>query len=113
MRELEYLIARAVLKAKRRTASTERKGVLSLDALDLDVRATQADSTSPRLPSVVAHAAPPEDFRSAVDGLKRELLTRAIEQHGGNLAAAARALKLDRANLARMAGRLGIEWTPS
>lgn len=113
VRELEYLIARAVLKAKRRTASTERNGVLSLDALDLDLPATRADLSSPRPPSVVAHAAPPEDFRAAVDTLKRELLTRAIEQHGGNLAAAARALKLDRANLARMASRLGIAWTSS
>lgn len=111
VRELEYLIARAVLKAKRRTAGIERNGVLSLDALDLDLPETQTAISSSRFPSVVQHSTPPEDFRAAVDALKRQLLTRAIEQHGGNLAAAARALKLDRANLSRMASRLGIAWT--
>ena len=108
VRELEYLIARAVLKAKRRVANTERTGVLSLDVLDLDL--PEAQTSTPSVPASPAAHVPtlPEDFRAAVDALKRDLLTRAIEQHDGNLAAAARALKLDRANLSRLASRLGI-----
>lgn len=108
VRELEYLIARAVLKAKRRVANTGRNGVLSLDVNDLDL--PEGQTSTPFAPSstVAPHPALPEDFRAAVDALKRELLTRAIEQHNGNLAAAARALNLDRANLSRMVNRLGI-----
>jgi len=97
-----------VLKAKRRTASITRNGVLSLDAPDLDLSETQTAISPCRSPPVVLHFTPSEDFRAAVDVLKRELPTRAIEQHGGNLAAAARAVTLDRANLSRMASRLGI-----
>ena len=109
VRELEHVIARAVLKAKRRTAGMPRNGVLSLDALDLDLPEAQTGIASARLPSDVSRDTLPEDFRGAVDALKRDLLTRAIEHHNGNLAAAARALKLDRANLSRMVIRLGIE----
>ena len=58
-------------------------------------------------------AAPPlagatQDLRSAVEQLQRERVTQALLQHHGNVAAAGRSLGLDRANLVRLAQRLGI-----
>jgi anaerobic nitric oxide reductase transcription regulator len=109
VRELEYLIARAVLKAKRRLLGAGRNGVLSLDIQDLDLPAAQTSIPSARSPTLAQNLSLPDDFRLAVDTLKRDLLKRAIEQNNGNLAAAARVLNLDRANLSRMANLLGIE----
>jgi anaerobic nitric oxide reductase transcription regulator len=47
-------------------------------------------------------------MREAVQRYERELVQAALAAHGGNAAAAARALGLDRANLARLARRLGL-----
>jgi anaerobic nitric oxide reductase transcription regulator len=47
-------------------------------------------------------------LRDAVTDLERRMVLQALEQHGQQWAAAARALRIDPANLARMAKRLGI-----
>lgn len=112
VRELEYLIARAVLKAKRRVSGTGRNGVLSLDVHDLDLPAAQTATPSARAATAAHHPSLPGDFRLAVDALKRALLEQAIDENNGNLAAASRALNLDRANLSRTAKLLGIDIKP-
>lgn len=109
VRELEYLIARAVLKAKRRVPATGRNGVLSLDVHDLDLPVAQTTAPPAGSSTVARQPSLPRDFRVAIDELKRELLEQAIQQNDGNLAAASRALNLDRANLSRTAKLLGIE----
>lgn len=47
-------------------------------------------------------------FREAVDAFQRRLVLEALDRHCGNRAAAARALGMDRANLHRLALRLGL-----
>ncbi|MDV7211776.1 helix-turn-helix domain-containing protein, partial [Azotobacter beijerinckii] len=48
------------------------------------------------------------DLRQAVEGFQRERILAALEAHDHNWAAAARALGVDRANLHRLARRLGL-----
>jgi anaerobic nitric oxide reductase transcription regulator len=107
IRELEHLMARAALKANKRTTSSLAKQVLTLESEDLDFLEATTDhsSTATPLPHS-ADSAPPMDFRSAVDAYKRQLLSDALARHDGNAAAAARSLGLDRANLMRLAARL-------
>ena len=49
------------------------------------------------------------DLRSAVDAYQRQLVLAALARHQDNWAAAARELGLDRANLHRLAVRLGLK----
>ena len=51
------------------------------------------------------------DLRAAVDAFKRHRIEEALARHRGNIAASARALGLDRANLVRLAKRLGVPIT--
>jgi len=53
------------------------------------------------------------DLREEVDAFQRRVIEAALAQHSGNLAATARALGMDRANLARLATRLCISATRS
>lgn len=48
-------------------------------------------------------------LRETVERLERQLIEQALRQHEGNWSAAARALRLDRANLNRLAKRLGVQ----
>ena len=114
VRELEYLVARASLKAKARTAAANqgarhaRAGIVTVEAPDLELAA----SAAPPAPSPAPHLpAPgqPRDLRTEVDEFQKRLVERALAQHRGNAAAAARTLGLDRANLVRLAQRLGVE----
>ncbi len=47
-------------------------------------------------------------LRQAVDELQSRLIRAALARHAGNWATAARELRVDRANLRRLAGRLGL-----
>ncbi|HOI11817.1 MAG TPA: helix-turn-helix domain-containing protein, partial [Myxococcota bacterium] len=47
-------------------------------------------------------------MREAVAAFQRRMIVEALERHGGNRAAAARDLGLDRANFHRLAARLGL-----
>ena len=49
------------------------------------------------------------DLRSAVDAYQRQLVLAALARYQDNWAAAARELGLDRANLHRLAVRLGLK----
>ncbi|SFL89232.1 nitric oxide reductase transcriptional regulator NorR [Variovorax sp. OV329] len=120
VRELEYLIARAALKAKARQASAPahaprhaRAAIVTVEATDLDLEAHAAAlpgvtaapvQDAPRLPPTGT----PRDLRTEVDAFQKRLVEQALEQHQGNTAAAARMLGLDRANLVRLAERLGV-----
>lgn len=108
VRELEHQIARAVLKAKKRVSGSARKDMLVLMADDFDLPAatTTLNAKLPESPDPTRST--PVDYKAAVDDYKRELLESALMQHRGNVTAAARSLGLDRANLARLAARLGV-----
>ena len=115
VRELEHLVARSALKALSAQATKPR--ILSISAADLglgpDLASGAAVDPTPRLPGAPSAPAtmpdsPPPTMREAVESLERRLIEDALRRHDGRWAAAARELGLDRANLARMARRLGL-----
>jgi len=106
VRELEHLIGRSALKALGN--GRERPKILSLSAADLDL-----PTAAPQAPQEQA-LAPPElesgvDLRQATENYQRQLIGACLERHQHNWASAARELGLDRANLGRMAKRLGLK----
>lgn len=114
VRELEHLLGRSVLKALGRCP--QRPRILSLSAEVLDLPAPAAAPAVPSPGASREHAAGPAErgdapaavnLRQAVEQFERELVQKTLAQHGGNWAAAARALGMDRANLGRLAKRLG------
>lgn len=116
VRELEHLIGRSVLKALGRQHPRPR--ILTLTAEDLGLQET----------AVVAHAMPlalcaspldetgatvplaPErlGLRQAVEAFERHCIQDTLQRHHLNWASAARELQIDRANLIRLAKRLGL-----
>ena len=101
VRELSHLISRAALKAH--AGSEERGGILTLDSdqLGLPLGSTALPDEDPALPAA--------SLREATEAFQRQTITLALEQHGQNWTLAAAALGLDRANLARLARRLGLK----
>jgi anaerobic nitric oxide reductase transcription regulator len=130
VRELEHVLARAALRAIDR--QDRRSRVLTLGATDLGLpgvggESVQGAAAAPHLAALgsapvtpgamaagaagaAACALSPQmaPLRESVERYERQLVQAALAAHGGNAAAAARALGLDRANLARLARRLGL-----
>jgi anaerobic nitric oxide reductase transcription regulator len=112
IRELEHLIGRSALKALARQPARPR--ILTLTAADLDLRssgvavsAIDAGTVHDSAPGTGTH--PGHDFRTAVTDCERRLVSASLARNGHNLAASARELGLDRANLNRLAKRLGLK----
>ncbi|MFT3718399.1 nitric oxide reductase transcriptional regulator NorR [Pseudorhodoferax sp.] len=106
VRELEHVLARAALRALARHA--QRPRVLTLAADDLGL-APAAAAATPVPAARSAPALPPAPpLRERVAAFERQAIGEALAAHGGNWAAAARTLGLDRANLVRLARRLGL-----
>ncbi|WP_250440650.1 nitric oxide reductase transcriptional regulator NorR [Caballeronia sp. AZ1_KS37] len=108
VRELEHLIGRSALKAL--AAHRERPRILTLTAADLTLAgdtALAADAAT-RVEAAPLPA-PGADFRDAVTAYERTLILDALKRHNQNWASAARELGLDRANLNRLAKRLGLK----
>lgn len=113
VRELEHLVGRSALKAMGRRARCANS--LELQASDFELPVPEglaagpdshgANSTADRsLPPVA-----PVDLRLAMDHYQRQLIEAGLARNAGNWASAARDLGLDRANLNRMAKRLGLK----
>lgn len=104
VRELEHLIGRAALKAM---AAGERRRILSIgsELLGLPGMAAALPAPSPDSSAVVPAGG---TLRDATEGFQRQRIVSALERHAHNWAAAARELGLDRANLHRLARRLGL-----
>lgn len=122
VRELEHTINRAALKAKSQTMGSGfvEKNVVTIElshigqltnTLDLDIRKQETDINSEQTSDHKPRFSTPSmefGIKLATEDFQRKLITNALNQHGGNWSAAARELKTDRANLNRMAKRLGI-----
>jgi anaerobic nitric oxide reductase transcription regulator len=120
VRELEHLLGRSVVKALGRHVQRPRILTLGADDLGLGNSATlgreSVDASGHKTTDAraVAHAhiatVHTQDLglRDAVADLERRMVLQALAQHDQQWAAAARALQIDPANLARMAKRLGI-----
>ncbi|NDZ18520.1 nitric oxide reductase transcriptional regulator NorR [Variovorax sp. WS11] len=107
VRELEHLIGRSVLKALGR--QPQRPRILSLMAEDLDLPGRRAEPSVQEGEGATPLPSEGLSLRDAVARLERQLVSDALARHGFNRSAAARALGMDRANLARLAKRLGLE----
>jgi anaerobic nitric oxide reductase transcription regulator len=106
VRELEHMIGRSAFKALSR--HRERPRILTLTAPDLGIAPGGSDAAAAS-DTAAAERARDTDFRSAVTAFERSLLADALERNNGNWAAVARALGMDRANLNRLARRLGLK----
>ncbi|UNB60980.1 nitric oxide reductase transcriptional regulator NorR [Pseudomonas syringae group genomosp. 7] len=106
VRELEHLISRAVLKAL--SVSPQKPRILTVEgaALGLDgPAATTAQFTTGIAPAKAEQGA---GLKASVDAFQRALIVDSLERHQGRWAQVARELSVDRANLNRLARRLGI-----
>lgn len=108
VRELEHLISRAVLKAL--SLHTERPKILTIEpgALGIDEGLPIIHSGEPASAGTVPVVKPGEGLKEAVDGFQKGVIVDALSRHHGKWADVARELNLDRANLSRLARRLGI-----
>jgi len=101
VRELEHVVLRAALRA----AGGRRREAVVIDADHLALSPGTA-AASPDAPAPDAYAS--MTLREAVEAFERRLIDDAVRAAGGNWAEAARRLGLHRANLHRMARRLGL-----
>jgi len=127
VRELEHTINRAALKANSRQASNdpERKHVVTLELSHIgqliSVIEGETKESDPKSMATEFFSDPFNSqespfktsfadmgIKSATEDFQRQMITEVLSQHNGNWSAAARQLKTDRANLNRMAKRLGI-----
>jgi anaerobic nitric oxide reductase transcription regulator len=102
VRELEHLIGRSALKALGNCR--ERPKILSLSAKDLDL----PNDSAPLIEEPGEIPVVTGDLRQATEHYQRQVISACLERHQHNWAGAARELGLDRANLGRMAKRLGM-----
>lgn len=106
VRELEHLIGRSALKAL--AGNRDRRRILTLNAADFAFSGVVGGESLEALPAS-APAVVEKDFRSAVTAFERSIVVETLERHQQSWAAAARELGLDRANLNRLAKRLGLK----
>lgn len=108
VRELEHLIGRSILRTLGRHHPRPR--ILTLLASDLGLPEALQDPAQPEpaIPAGEGIATTPLGLRDTMDRMQRQLIDASLSRHGGNWSAAARELQLDRANLMRLAARLGI-----
>lgn len=108
VRELEHLIGRSALKA--RAANRERRRILTLTAADFALSSDIQKQPQPREKFTAEESQiVPKDFRGAVTEFERNMVLDTLARHHQNWAAVARELGLDRANLNRLAKRLGLK----
>ena len=104
VRELEHVIGRAALKA---SARQRARKVTKIELSDFDNLSIVASN-------VQAHEEPIEgreviNLKQQVEQFQARLIRSTLQQEQGNWAATARRLQMDRANLNRLAKRLGIQ----
>lgn len=105
VRELEHVIMRGVLRAKKAPGADAVVEAAHLK----DAQLTALEPGSPPPPPARTPGARPMALAAAVDQFKRRLIKQAVDEAGGNWAEAARALKVDRGNLQRLAQRLKLK----
>lgn len=110
-RELDHLVGRAVLRAAAGVARGAPT-VIGPDLLQLDGPTARLARTADVAPQAsdrgVVVSVGGMTLRDALEETKRTLVLRAVEESGGNWAAAARSLGMARSNLHHMAERLGL-----
>ena len=105
VRELEHALLRASLRA----AAGRRGEPVVIGREHLGIVGPPAPASAADVPA--AGESPAASLREATEQFQRRLIDQALAKANGNWSVAARALGLDRANLRRLAGRLG--WSRS
>ena len=118
VRELEHVIGRAALRARRRgNQAIVRIGLRHIEQLVDSVGSSQdklSSSASNGLNAdlltsgLVVEKGASIGLKLETETFQRQLITRVLSQEAGNWSAAAKRLQTDRANLSRLAKRLGI-----
>ncbi|MCB9524531.1 MAG: nitric oxide reductase transcriptional regulator NorR [Myxococcales bacterium] len=107
VRELEHAVLRAAIRA----AGAGGRAAAVIDAHHLPAVGL-SEAPLPVAGPVPAEP-PPGGLMAEVEALKRRRIHQALDASGGNVAAAARRLGLDRSNLHRLMGRLGVDRGPA
>ncbi len=115
VRELEHLVGRSALKAL--AGHGPRPRIVSLTARHFDFPALTKSQAPPpdtagadglESSAAAQGTAAPVDLRSSTEAHQRQCIEASLERHRHNWASAARELGLHRANLVRLARRLGL-----
>ena len=106
VRELEHVISRASLKA---TRHAQQQDIISISLADLDFETglAQPPQLKPK-EALVTHLKEQIPLKSLTEDFQRQYISDALVVHDGNWTNAAKQLGMDRANLARLAKRLGV-----
>lgn len=111
VRELEHVINRAALKARARHATQNLITVTSEDIGSLDEVQPMSVSSPSDVTNHFSLLDSEQGLREATDDFQRRLISEALMLAEFNWAKAGRLLQVDRANLTRLAKRLGINVT--
>jgi len=111
VRELENIISRVVL---RRTGVVPRGEAIVLSARDLEtdigkVALEQGDAYAAKVQPGPSEQTRHRTLKESAQAHRREIVQQVLVQHQDNLAAAARALGMDRGNFHRLVKRLGLQ----
>ncbi|MDO6558888.1 nitric oxide reductase transcriptional regulator NorR [Paraglaciecola chathamensis] len=106
VRELEHVISRASLKA---TRHAQQQDIISISLADLDFETglAQPPQLKPK-EALATHLKEQIPLKSLTEDFQRQHISDALVVHDGNWTNAAKQLGMDRANLARLAKRLGV-----
>ncbi|WP_370305732.1 nitric oxide reductase transcriptional regulator NorR [Thalassolituus sp.] len=106
VRELEHVLSRAALRAQQGQRESD-VGLVYIDRAALAIADTAAHTES----ASTTQPVPPHDevgsLTELTQAFQRRVIDKQLAQHNGNVAAAARALNVDRSNLLRLIKRLG------
>lgn len=107
VRELEHVISRAALKAKQ---SQWQQAIITIEPAHCELNLSTNNPAPVALTTADNNNINKQNFslKQATDTFTQHLISQQLEQHNYNWASAARTLKVDRANLVRLAKRLGI-----
>jgi len=115
VRELEHLLSRAALKA---SAKQKDKVIVNITLYDCDeLNQGELNQDELNLPQKLSHDVAKNSnlsvnasihLRQEVDEFQKALITRVLKEENGHWSATAKRLNMDRANLSRLAKRLGI-----
>ncbi|MEZ5524043.1 MAG: nitric oxide reductase transcriptional regulator NorR [Pseudomonadales bacterium] len=115
VRELEHMLSRAALKAIAEQGRDSRTVTISASLLDIGSGKTAQDYLQPdeqaqdqAHEAMLYEALPQQTLKESVDNFQRELITRTLSRNGGNQAATARELGLNRSNFYRLLQRLEL-----
>ncbi len=121
VRELEHVISRAALRAKGRG----NQAIVRIDIRHIEQLVDSVENSQNKLGFSVSNELNTDllttefmidsganiGLKLETETFQRKLITRVLNQESGNWSAAAKRLQTDRANLSRLAKRLGISMT--